>query len=93
MLERAGHTEPEIVVPVRCVVPVAVGRAEVLWIVVPGTAAEDAARGDDAGTLAACTKACRREQAEGSEAATIIIADPATSRVQGAKKVANPLRG
>lgn len=52
MLERAGHTEAEIVVP--------------------GTAADEAARGDDAGTMAACTTLCGRKQAEASEAATII---------------------
>ena len=62
--------------------PVAVGRAEVLWIVVPGTAADDPARGDDAGTIAADTKLCQRKQAEGSEAATIIAVNSATSRVR-----------
>ena len=48
--DRAGsgekHTpdpEAQVVVPVVGGVPVAVGRAEVLWIVVPGTAANDAA--------------------------------------------------
>jgi len=40
--ERAGDTEAEIVVPVRWFVPVAVRRAEILRIVVPGTAAVDA---------------------------------------------------
>ena len=81
-MERAGHTEPVVVVAVRCVVPVAVGRAEVLGIVVPGTAADDPARGDDAGTIAADTKLCQRKQAEGSEAATIIAVNSATSRVR-----------
>ena len=44
-IERAGQAETDIVVPVGCVVPVAVGRAEVLWIVVPGTAAQNTTRG------------------------------------------------
>ena len=39
---RAPDTETEVVVPVVGGVPVAVGRAEVLWIVVPGTAAQNA---------------------------------------------------
>src|SRR5262249_52770183 len=42
--KRAGNTEPDIVVAVVGLVPVAVGRAEVLWIVVPGTAAQNAKR-------------------------------------------------
>ena len=49
--DRAGsgekHTpdpEAQVVVPVVGGVPVAVGRAEVLWIVVPGTAAQNAKR-------------------------------------------------
>ena len=57
MVERAGHTETDIVVPVCGIVPVAVGRAEVLRIVVPGTAAENTTRGDDAGMTAARIKA------------------------------------
>ena len=65
--------------------PVAVGRAEVLWIVVPGTAADDPARGGDAGTMAACTQLCRREQAEDSEAVTIITTDSAMRRLAGLK--------
>jgi hypothetical protein len=36
-------TEAKVVVPVVGGVPLAVGRAEVLWIVVPRTAADDAA--------------------------------------------------
>lgn len=64
MVERAGHTEAEIVVPVLWFVPVTVRRAEVLRIVVPGTAAEDPLRGDDAGMTAARISARRREQAD-----------------------------
>jgi len=56
-MERAGHAETEIVVPVRCVVPVAVGRAEILRIIVPRTAADDPTRGDNAGMTAARIKA------------------------------------
>src|ERR1700674_306239 len=41
--KRAPDPEAEVVVPVVGGVPVAVGRAEVLWIVVPGTAADDTA--------------------------------------------------
>ena len=41
--KRAPDPETQVVVPVIGGVPVAVGRAEVLWIVVPGTAADDAA--------------------------------------------------
>jgi hypothetical protein len=41
--KRAPDTEPVVVVPVVGGVPVAVGRAEVLWIVVPLTAAKDTA--------------------------------------------------
>src|SRR5208282_3366600 len=41
--KRTADREPDIVVPVIGGVPVAVGRAEVLWIVVPGTAALDTA--------------------------------------------------
>jgi hypothetical protein len=41
--KRAPDTEPDIVVPIVGGVPVAVGRAEVLWIVVPRTAADDTA--------------------------------------------------
>ena len=41
--KRAPDPEADIVVPVVGGVPVAVGRAEVLWIVVPGTAANDTA--------------------------------------------------
>lgn len=44
-IERAGHAEPVVVVPVRGIVPVAVRRAEVLWVVVPRAAAKDAQRG------------------------------------------------
>ncbi|MGA7451257.1 MAG: hypothetical protein WBW73_08265 [Rhodoplanes sp.] len=39
--KRTPDTEADIVVPVVGGVPVAVGGAEVLWIVVPGTAAND----------------------------------------------------
>ena len=39
---RTRHAEAVVVVPVLGVVPVAVGRAEVLWIIVPGTAAQNA---------------------------------------------------
>jgi hypothetical protein len=39
----------------------------------------------NAGTMAGCTKLCGRKQAEGSEAATIIAADPATGRGPGAR--------
>lgn len=35
----SGHAEPQIVVPVVCVVPVPVRRPAVLWIIVPRTAA------------------------------------------------------
>src|SRR5215467_14295445 len=42
--KRAGNTKPGIVVAVVGLVPVAVGRAEVLWIIVPGTAAQNAER-------------------------------------------------
>jgi len=42
--KRAGNTEAAVVVAVVGLVPVAVGGAEVLWIVVPGTAAQDAKR-------------------------------------------------
>ena len=41
--KRAPDTGAKVVVPVVGGVPVAVGRAEVLWIVVPRTAADDAA--------------------------------------------------
>src|SRR6266511_1886682 len=41
--KRAPDTEAQIVVPIVGGVPVAVGRAEVLWIVVPGTTADDTA--------------------------------------------------
>ena len=41
--KRAPDPEAQIVVPVVGGVPVAVGRAEILWIVVPGTAADDPA--------------------------------------------------
>jgi hypothetical protein len=41
--ERTGDPEAKIGVPVVGGVPVAVRRAEVVWIVVPGTAADDAA--------------------------------------------------
>jgi hypothetical protein len=44
--------------------PIAVGRAEVLRVVVPGTAAENPTRGDNAGMTAAHIKAWRRKQAE-----------------------------
>ncbi len=47
--ERAGHAETEIVVAVRGIVPVAVRRAEVVRIVVPGTAALDPTRGGRTG--------------------------------------------
>jgi len=40
----------------------------------------------NAGKMAACKKACRRKQAEFSEAATITVSYPATSRGQGAQK-------
>jgi hypothetical protein len=42
--KRAGDTKPDPVVPVVGLVPVAVGGAEILWIVVPGTAAKNAGR-------------------------------------------------
>jgi hypothetical protein len=38
--KRAGNTKTDVVVAVVGLVPVAAGRAEVLWIVVPGTAAQ-----------------------------------------------------
>src|SRR5271169_17764 len=41
--KRAPNPKAQIVVPVVGGVPVAVGRAEVLWSVVPGTAADDTA--------------------------------------------------
>lgn len=37
-LQRTGDTETDVVVPVVGLVPVAIGGAEVLWIVVPRTA-------------------------------------------------------
>ena len=40
-INRTGNTEAVVVVPVVCGVPVAVRRAEFLWIVVPGTAAKN----------------------------------------------------
>ena len=43
--ERAGETEPDIAVPVRRIVPVAVCRAQIPWIVVPGAPAQDTERG------------------------------------------------
>jgi hypothetical protein len=42
--KRAGNTETDVVVAVVGLVPVAVRGAEVLWIVVPGTAAQNAGR-------------------------------------------------
>jgi hypothetical protein len=43
--KRAGNSETDVVVAVVRLVPVAVGRAEVVWIVVvPGTAAQNALR-------------------------------------------------
>lgn len=47
-------------------------------------------KGDDAGTMGACTKARGRKQAEVSEAATIIAADPATSRCSRGQKYREP---
>lgn len=46
---RTRQTEADIVVPVVRLVPVAVRRAEVVWIVVPGTAAENAGDGVEQG--------------------------------------------
>ena len=43
--KRAGKTKADVVVAVRRFVPVAVRGAEVLWIVVPGTTAQNSGRG------------------------------------------------
>ena len=43
MGKRPGAPKPEEVEPVVCVCPVAVRGAEAVWVVVPGTAADDAA--------------------------------------------------
>jgi len=42
---RAGNTKTDVVVPVVGLVPVAICRAQVPWIVVPGTAAQHTRRG------------------------------------------------
>jgi len=61
----AGQAETDIVVAVVLLVPVAVGRAEVLWIVVPGTAAQNAKRlGSHSGSGARCEYDLRGPEAE-----------------------------
>ena len=50
--KRAGNAETDVVVAVVGLVPVAVGGAEVLWIVVPGTAAQNAKRRGRSGARA-----------------------------------------
>lgn len=79
--KRAGKTEADIVVAVVGLVPVAVGRAEVVWLIVPGTAAQNAGRRGCPGSGARFGKVRRRGlETEGFEASDLRLAHSGVQR-------------